>query len=43
VAGDKACKDAVGALTKKQLKGVTECTASMKFKNAKERTARMTW
>lgn len=39
---EQSCKDAINELTKKQLKGVQECTKQMKFKNNKEKAKKMT-
>jgi hypothetical protein len=35
------CKDFVAMMTKKQLSGIKECTKTLKFKNAKEKAAKM--
>lgn len=40
-APDATCKEFVKNLTKKQLKGITVCSKTMKFKNPKDKAAKM--
>lgn len=41
-APDMPCKAAVSMLMKRQMGGITTCTKSMKFKNGKDKAAKMT-
>jgi len=40
-APEATCKEFVGVLMKKQLGGISSCSKSMKFKNPKEKAAKM--
>ncbi|XP_021946915.2 uncharacterized protein LOC110844896 [Folsomia candida] len=41
VESDKSCKQIMADMTKRQLSGITKCIKGMKFKNGKEKAAKM--